>query len=731
MQALTTNTFFFGDFELDVAKRRLCKKGTNVPLNPKAFDLLQTLVENHDRILTKDELLDTVWANQFVEENNLTVHMTALRKALGEKKGEHRFIVTVPGKGYRFIGDVRNFSAEHDIVIESRKFQRIVVDEDASTAEENGLQHTGLLQSGSGFRWLWIVLPAIFVSTLAAWFVVFYGFGANSTSSSQFVATTFATTGGIPTRVAISPDGKTLAYSRRLKGKDSIWLGDIETHTSIQVTQDEERIYNSLEFSPDGRALFFTAWDESHPDWSLMTVSVFGGAVKDLVSHVRGGISVSPDGKEIVYFKKENESGQTALFIADASTGRNERIFYRPTEPSGFAINSVSWSPTKNVVTVGLSDGSGQNCNFTHIDPNNGTHERFGENLCSGVANFSWLKDGSGIAMTVRPANEVGSQQVWVVDVPSGVKRRITNDAGVYGAQSLSVSETRRIAVLDVRSFTNISMLTSGKVGEFRQMLKGAGRSEGAHGLASTPDGKILYTVKMGDSRAIWEMDTDGTNPRELVAPKSGSGDKYVNITADNRYVVFGSDRSGSGEIWRANRDGSNLVPLTSGGGNSAPALTPDGVFVLFMSHREGRSNIWRIPVEGGEAIQLTTSGCSWPDVSPDGKAFVCATGTSTVGPKRKLAIYDLSGGETLRSFDAAFQSALYNRVRWSPDGRSIIYKHAIEGLWQQDLSGEKPAVVRDFENVRVFHFAFDGNGNLFYSGGTPMRQIVILEPST
>lgn len=108
METLITKNILFGDFEIDVAKRRLLKGAEIVGLNSKTFDLLLTLAENHGQILSKDELLDKVWAGQFVEENNLTVHISALRKIFGEKKGEPQFILTVPGKGYKFIADVQS-----------------------------------------------------------------------------------------------------------------------------------------------------------------------------------------------------------------------------------------------------------------------------------------------------------------------------------------------------------------------------------------------------------------------------------------------------------------------------------------------------------------------------------------------------------------------------------------------------------------------------------------------
>ena len=101
-------TFSFAEFELDTAKRLLLKAGQPLALNPKAFDLLTVLVNKHGQIVSKDELLETVWEGSFVEENNLTVHISALRKIFGEKKNEHQFIATIPGKGYKFVAEIRN-----------------------------------------------------------------------------------------------------------------------------------------------------------------------------------------------------------------------------------------------------------------------------------------------------------------------------------------------------------------------------------------------------------------------------------------------------------------------------------------------------------------------------------------------------------------------------------------------------------------------------------------------
>jgi DNA-binding winged helix-turn-helix (wHTH) protein len=107
-----------------------------VPLPSKAFDLLLALVENSGRLVEKEELYQKVWADQIVEESNLTVQMSAIRKALGEGKHNPRYIVTVPGYGYRFVGEVASPGEGREVVIETETLSRMVIErEEASDAE--------------------------------------------------------------------------------------------------------------------------------------------------------------------------------------------------------------------------------------------------------------------------------------------------------------------------------------------------------------------------------------------------------------------------------------------------------------------------------------------------------------------------------------------------------------------------------------------------------------------
>src|SRR5215207_7075175 len=98
----------FGDFSLDAARRQLRGRGgVAVPLTTKAFETLLYLVGRSGTVLDKDELLGAIWPDAIVEENNLTQAISSLRRALGESRAEHRYIMTVPGRGYCFVADVR------------------------------------------------------------------------------------------------------------------------------------------------------------------------------------------------------------------------------------------------------------------------------------------------------------------------------------------------------------------------------------------------------------------------------------------------------------------------------------------------------------------------------------------------------------------------------------------------------------------------------------------------
>ena len=112
MEQPTEHVYEFGPFRLHALRRVLRREGRTIPLTGKVFDTLLVLVERRGRVLAKDELMAALWPDTTVEENNLTQHVSMLRKALGERAGAHRYVVTVPGRGYTFVEPVREVPAD-------------------------------------------------------------------------------------------------------------------------------------------------------------------------------------------------------------------------------------------------------------------------------------------------------------------------------------------------------------------------------------------------------------------------------------------------------------------------------------------------------------------------------------------------------------------------------------------------------------------------------------------
>lgn len=111
-QRAEKQVYEFDGFRVDPSRRRLLKAGEQVALTPKAFSILVILLENRGVVMEKEDLIQRVWPDTFVTEANLTQNISSLRKALGERANDHRYVVTVPGRGYSFVAEVQEVSLD-------------------------------------------------------------------------------------------------------------------------------------------------------------------------------------------------------------------------------------------------------------------------------------------------------------------------------------------------------------------------------------------------------------------------------------------------------------------------------------------------------------------------------------------------------------------------------------------------------------------------------------------
>lgn len=120
--------YTFNDFTLDTSLRQLSNNGARINISSKAFDILLYLIENHSKIVLKEELFEAIWTNSFVEENNLPVHISALRRVLGDKRGESHYIKTISGKGYIFVAPIVDRTDELNSKIPIKSINKSVIE---------------------------------------------------------------------------------------------------------------------------------------------------------------------------------------------------------------------------------------------------------------------------------------------------------------------------------------------------------------------------------------------------------------------------------------------------------------------------------------------------------------------------------------------------------------------------------------------------------------------------
>src|SRR5713226_9230115 len=155
----------FAAFRLDAAERLLLRDGRPVPLTPKVFDTLLALVERSGHLVEKDELINKLWPDTFVEEATLARNISDLRKALGEA---HKYIETVPKRGYRFVASVMELGNDGaELVLEEHTRSHVVIEEEKEQAQDQHSQRAAAISQAfeSSVR-AWIIKPLILASTL-------------------------------------------------------------------------------------------------------------------------------------------------------------------------------------------------------------------------------------------------------------------------------------------------------------------------------------------------------------------------------------------------------------------------------------------------------------------------------------------------------------------------------------------------------------------------------------
>jgi Tol biopolymer transport system component/DNA-binding winged helix-turn-helix (wHTH) protein len=725
MNRETRRIYTFDSFQVDPARRRLWNAGQPVQIHSKTFDLLLALIENSGQELEKGKLLELVWPNQVVEEGNLTVKMSALRKILGERKDEARFIVTIPGRGYRFVADVKQVETSGDaVVIERQAFTHIVVEEESesSTAKTRPTTEPSTQASSSAAtaslrtrsKRIWMVASLLFLLTVAGFMAALF-FGVKTVPPFERFDVSRQTNSGKVLAASLSPDGQYFVFAQSEPEGPSLWLKHVATGGAQRIVEPRPIEYWGLSFAPDGNHIYATTFEKSHADPVLSKIPVFGGAVQTLPVVTNTAVTFAPGGARMAYIVSSSSSGGSLLWTADADGGNKKFVTLRK-DPNFFAMqaNTIAWSPKDDTLACVVMNNSGQGFYMTVVGygANDGKEKRLTDKRWNVVTSVAWTADGRGLVLTGNDGLGL-PQQVWYLSARSGVTRRITNDLNSYTGVSLASNSGALLAV-QTDTVSAIWTATANPDATLFDFQEGYSEVGEMPAVGWTRDGNMIYQSAAGGSQELWLFDVRGKGRKQLTVGAMVSG---FAVSPDGRHIVLVSNRAGRPNLWRLNADnGGDPKQLTKGEGEVRPRFASDGQFVFYQKgFGDVLSSVWKVPIEGGETQQITEPHNTYPDVSPDGKQIVYSYMETSTGdvPQWRLGIAATDSGKRLRSF--ALHASVTNRVtRWTPDGSGLTYLSTVGGvsnLWLQPSDGSAPRQLTNFDSLRIETFDWSRDG--------------------
>lgn len=764
--------FSFGEFEIDAGKRLLLRSGEAVSLNPKAFDLLCALVENGGRILSKNELLDTVWENQFVEENNLTVHVSALRKIFGEKKGENRFIATVPGRGYTFVARVQpvdlgkraahnsyaapvgnqfDKSSENDgaadtraeatfggrngqedeIIIESRRFSRVFIEEQIEDNAAGFAEARNLIVEGQPKRYFspGIVFPIAAVILIAG--IGFWFWKGTSRSANAHFSFTKLTTSGNVTNAALTGDGKYAVFSQTEKQGESLWLRHIATGSQQQILSVKPVKYVGLIVSPDSNLIYATVFGGDMPDPLVWRVPLLGNSIEEIRGITTGAtVAVSPDGRQIAFTESRSSIKETHLGIAD-SNGANKRILLRAKDESrslpNFDTSPVAWSPGGGeiacVVEEHNADGATR-AGIILVNPADGSERFISERRWDYIENLTWTDD-ENLAFVVYTNNPLQGQ-IWTVSKSAGEAGQITKDLESYarlasaGGNLLTVRKNI-VAHISLGDFDERNNQINS-----REIFKESGYISN---VARTRDGAVLYSSNANGKSEIWRVNADGSGASQLTVNANISFGLSISPVDDS--IVFGSTENGRHFLKVADAEGRNIRALTEGAEDVYPNFTADGQSVIFQRGLNNKTiTLWRVSLIEKNPVRLTGTHAIHPAISPDGKLTAYYFMDAETDNLWRIRLVSNESGAVAGKLNLP-KTATERMMRWHPDGKfisQIFYEGNQIKLLLLPVNGGEAQIVSGLGegDVDAFDWLPDGR-QIVVSHTTETQDVVFL----
>jgi Tol biopolymer transport system component/DNA-binding winged helix-turn-helix (wHTH) protein len=589
--------YWFGDFELNTREWVLRQKGEILPLALKALQALELLVRNGGSVVSRRDMVESLWPDAFVEESNLTVTISTLRRALGDIDTGTKFIETVPKRGYRFVPRVetaRNGPVSRDSfrsmrIVRLTNAGRIL---DVSISADARLLAYVPINAGNHSLGIWDLTSGEKWEVLRPDPALCWGM--------KFTA-----------------DGRTLFYVTT------------QPNTTISV------LHRIALQGRDSRT------------------------ARQVVVNIDSPIALSPDGERIAFVRSFPGQHRDVLMVAGVDGGSEQELASRQ-HPDKFSFSSPSWSPDGKLIAVGASRNNRLDFTLLGVPLDGAPPIELCPWDWIDLRAVAWDANGSNLYFSATERNS-NSLQIWRIPYPDCEAQRITNDTNSYEELGLALQPPtlvtmqtdalaniwivpaggvpRRITAGRTEGFDGLTVTANGQIfyasTENQQPDLWTMNADGSNSRQLTRDGCLFPSVSRdgrfvafvsaaGGTHHIWRMDADGTNRKQLT---NGDGESYPSISPDGTSIVYTPQGQTRNTLWRISSEGGQPLQLTRDSLAIKPVVSTDGKHIA-CTYRKDEADKWKIAVlaaDGGEPLMVFGLPYSYHQVirwAPDGKAL-------------------------------------------------------------------------------------------------------------
>jgi len=710
--ALEEKHFYdFGPFRLDSVERVLWRDGKPLHLTPKAFDVLLVLVQRHGKLVRKEEILEAVWANTFVEEGNLPVNILIIRKALGGGANGEGYIQTVPRRGYRFIAPVKSVTAapqdpagqlRQGIDGGSQPILQHDPDERAQGVTPQGTVSRGgesarLPQEGEVLghpdesaqsRWAQtrfifrrpaiasMAASAIVVLALCAWRLTRPLPAPRHLDSHQL------TDDGLLKGQLLWVSGSKIYFQENLGGKSV--LGSVGVSDGVSSTVPLPWVPTDAavtDVSSDGSE--FLGY-ETIPGTSKTRVSIWpitGGAPERVGEFGWSNPSLSPDGTRIAYV-----DGGDALGVA----GRHGEAPRRLAAFEGH-LGSPRWSPDGSLLRLRVRE-PGVSCTLWEVTVDGGRRHQLFQGWSNSVDvedPGKWTSDGRYFVFSRW---HDGRRDVWAKREDCGFfgwrcrkPMRVTEGPMSYSAPTPS-PDGKKLFVIGEQHQIGLARYDATS-GQFVPYLDLGGMA--ATELDFSRDEKwVAYSVPTPPGHAIWRSRIDGSERQQLTFLDADAREPHW--SPDGRQIAFLANLPGDRfKAYVVSAEGGTPQPLIpdQNSEEGVPTWSRDGKKIIFgerlYRHDSSKMTIHLLDIETQQLSALPGSAGLWSARwSHDGRYIAALVlPANPGGDSPELRLFDWS----TRSWSMLAQVAHIHGLTWSRDSKYIVFH----------TTGSDPALYR------------------------------------